>query len=222
MSTRLRHRQDSFAAGRTRTMALICRCGWWKFATDATRTPASRLISSCEARRGPMWRQLKVKVDLDVKTYDYLRTTGIFCPRLLVVLIMPADEADWLSQSPNELAIRHCAYWLSLASHPATTGARTVRVAIPLANIFSWSCARSCNTSEKGKNYEVSPQSVDRSAHVHVRLRTPRPICCGTVGNCSGPPPIRASCCSGDRQKEKIRPRFCCRSNWMMGLCFSG
>ena len=112
-----------------------------------------------------MWRRLKSKVDLDVKTYDYLRTTGSL-PRLLVVLIMPAGRSRSLTQSPNELAIRHCAYWLSLASHPATTGARTVRVAIPLANIFSVEAVRrSRNTSEKGKNYEVSPQSVDRSAH---------------------------------------------------------
>jgi hypothetical protein len=84
----------------------------------------------------------EVKVDLDIKTYDYLRTPGIFCPRVLVVLVMPAEEGDWLSQSQDELAIRHCAYWLSLAGHPATAGTRTVRVAIPLANIFSVGAVR--------------------------------------------------------------------------------
>ncbi len=36
----------------------------------------------------------EVKVDLDVQTYHYLRTQETFCPRILVVLVMPAEEAS--------------------------------------------------------------------------------------------------------------------------------
>lgn len=69
--------------------------------------------------------------------YDDLRDTNVQVARILVVLVMPEDEALWLSQSPEELVLRHCAYWLSLKGCPPTTNTTTLRVAIPLANVFS-------------------------------------------------------------------------------------
>jgi len=78
-----------------------------------------------------------VTYDLDVDTYDYLRAATRGCPRILVVLVMPASEEEWLAQSPHELGLRHCAYWLSLEGYPATAATRTIRVAIPLTNVFS-------------------------------------------------------------------------------------
>src|SRR5579862_348454 len=77
--------------------------------------------------------------DLPVVNYDDLRETGIPTPRLLVVLALPDDEAIWLSQSVEELTLRRCAYWLSLAGEPATAAHTTVRVFLPLANVFSTS-----------------------------------------------------------------------------------
>jgi hypothetical protein len=79
----------------------------------------------------------EVKFDLDVDTYNYLRQAEAFCPRILVVLVMPVDEAEWVGQTSSELTIRHCAYWLSLEGYPATTATRSIRVAIPLTHVFS-------------------------------------------------------------------------------------
>jgi hypothetical protein len=31
--------------------------------------------------------------------------------RVLVVLVMPSDEAQWLGQTTEELVIRHCTPW---------------------------------------------------------------------------------------------------------------
>ncbi len=81
--------------------------------------------------------ETEVKMDLDVETYNDLRTTETFCPRILVVLIMPEEEAEWVIQSPDELAIRHCAYWLSLHGYAETSARSTIRVGIPLVNVFS-------------------------------------------------------------------------------------
>jgi hypothetical protein len=75
--------------------------------------------------------------DLPVVNYDDLREADASPPRWLVVLVMPDDEALWLGQSPEELTLRHCAYWLSLAGQPATTSTSTVRVTLPLVNVFS-------------------------------------------------------------------------------------
>jgi uncharacterized protein DUF4365 len=81
--------------------------------------------------------ETEVKLDLDVETYNDLRTPETFCPRILVVLIMPGEEAEWVNQTPDELAIRHCAYWLSLHGYAETSARSTIRIGIPHTNLFS-------------------------------------------------------------------------------------
>jgi hypothetical protein len=75
--------------------------------------------------------------DLDVKSYDDLRVGGDNCPRILVVLLLPEEEADWLAQSEDELALRRCAYWVSLEGAEPTNATSSVRIQLPLANVFS-------------------------------------------------------------------------------------
>jgi hypothetical protein len=79
----------------------------------------------------------QVLYDMEVKTYDDLRDSGVGCPRILVLLVMPEDETAWAEQSEDHLLIRKCAYWLSLKGMPATTNTATIRVTIPRANLFS-------------------------------------------------------------------------------------
>jgi hypothetical protein len=79
----------------------------------------------------------EVLYDLEVRAYDDLRSEACPCPRILVVLVMPVEESDWLRQTTEELCLRNCAYWVSLRGHPARDATRTVRIAIPLANVFS-------------------------------------------------------------------------------------
>lgn len=75
--------------------------------------------------------------DLEVNTYNKLRIIPAGSPRILIVLVLPEEESEWLSQSLDRLAIRHCAYWLSLEGAPPSSASRSVRVTIPLENIFS-------------------------------------------------------------------------------------
>jgi hypothetical protein len=79
----------------------------------------------------------QVLFDLEKKTYDDLRETGDNVPHILVVLLMPVDENQWISQSPGELVLRGGAYWLSLEGYPSARTARTVGIAIPRSNLFS-------------------------------------------------------------------------------------
>src|SRR5262245_7998967 len=39
----------------------------------------------------------KIVYDLEMKNYDDLRQGGVNCPRILVVLVLPEDEEQWLS-----------------------------------------------------------------------------------------------------------------------------
>jgi hypothetical protein len=75
--------------------------------------------------------------DLPVVNYDDLRVAVVGAPRLLVVFVMPDDQTRWVSQTAEELTLRHRAYWLTLAGFPSTTSRTTTRVALPLTNIFS-------------------------------------------------------------------------------------
>ena len=78
----------------------------------------------------------EMRYDLDVRAYDYLRAER-HNPRLLVLLILPAAEPDWIAQSSEELAIRRCAYWLDLRGSPAVEATSSVRVSIPRGNVLT-------------------------------------------------------------------------------------
>lgn len=75
--------------------------------------------------------------DRDVRTYDLLRLETRGCPRLLVLLVLPEDEAQWLGQTVEELTLRRCAYWVSLRGAEPTANQATVRIPIPAGNVFS-------------------------------------------------------------------------------------
>jgi hypothetical protein len=62
---------------------------------------------------------------------------SVRCPRILVLLVLPEDEAAWTEQSEDDLLLRRCAYWRSLKGSVPTANTTTIRVAIPGANIFS-------------------------------------------------------------------------------------
>jgi hypothetical protein len=78
-----------------------------------------------------------VRYDLDVSSYNALRLLTAGSPRILVVLSLPAKEADWWGQSEEELVVRRCAYWLSLRGREPTANRKSVRVLLPRANVFS-------------------------------------------------------------------------------------
>jgi hypothetical protein len=78
----------------------------------------------------------EVRYDVDVQTYAFLRALSPICC-LLVVLVLPENEDDWLTQSPQELVLRHCAYWYSLRGEPERSATSSVRVVIPRSQVFS-------------------------------------------------------------------------------------
>lgn len=72
--------------------------------------------------------------DLDAKAHNDLvhRRTGAVIPLYLVLLIMPDDANDWLGVSPEQLAVRECAYWWWPDEDSALTdNESSVRIWIP-------------------------------------------------------------------------------------------
>ena len=72
---------------------------------------------------------------LPKKNYEDLRADTV-TPRILVVLDMPEPANDWLVVTTENLVLRRCAYWKSLAGYPDSSNSTSVTVRIPKANRF--------------------------------------------------------------------------------------
>jgi hypothetical protein len=78
-----------------------------------------------------------VAYDMEVKAYEDLRDPEVEFPRILVLLVLPEDEVEWLGLTEEHLLLRRCAYWLNLHGAAPTDNKNTVRVFVPRANVFS-------------------------------------------------------------------------------------
>ncbi len=73
---------------------------------------------------------------LPVKNYNDLREESLV-PRLLVVLVLPQDETQWLEQTEEQMISRHCAYWSSLLGREQRENAASVTVRLPRRQQFT-------------------------------------------------------------------------------------
>lgn len=97
-------------------------------ARGTIRSPKVDLQLKCKAMASPAEETFSHSIKL--KNYDDLRDETVLVPRILVVVLVPDDPADWLAHSEAELAVRRCGYWSSLRGLPASPNAtgQTVRM----------------------------------------------------------------------------------------------
>jgi len=79
------------------------------------------------SRIGPRQEET-IRYAVPIKNYDELRADNFQSPRLLVLVLVPADTTSWVQQTEEQLAMRHCGYWLSLRGMPQVANTRTVTV----------------------------------------------------------------------------------------------
>ena len=77
----------------------------------------------------------KARFDLPIKNYNDLRSPHTV-PFILVVVYLPQDDLQWLSQSHDNLVLQRCGYWLSLHGAPSSANENTVAVTIPKTQVF--------------------------------------------------------------------------------------
>ena len=95
-----------------------------------------RIDFQAKATSRDVLRETHLIFPLPVKNYNDLRADSRN-PRILIVVLMPNDISRWISQTRDELCLRHCAFWISLDRGPATRNTHSVTVRIPVANMFS-------------------------------------------------------------------------------------
>ena len=150
------HRQEALCRAYVQAVAALAGVGTSNYAFDYGVDTSLRVIQQQDNLHQDARVQLdlqlrnttranvsdtQVSYDLDVRTYEYLRLRSRI-PCILVLLILPEDEAQWLNQSAEELTIRHCAYWISLEGAEPTTATSSIRIAIPRTQIFSVQAVR--------------------------------------------------------------------------------
>jgi hypothetical protein len=112
---------------------LLCR--------DGGRSPHLSLQLKCS--QNIQVSQPTIAFPLKLKNYnDLCRQTLV--PRLLAVLRVPPDIANWVVEDPDSLLLHHGMYWLNLLgqpelpySDPAEAQTRSKTVHIPTANLLS-------------------------------------------------------------------------------------
>ena len=76
-----------------------------------------------------------IRFPLPRSDYNNLRRRDTV-PHILIVPLMPEDDADWLNQTSEELAMRRCAYWMSLEGKSKSPNVSTVTVHVPVSQTF--------------------------------------------------------------------------------------
>ena len=89
----------------------------------------------CHAQATPNEDQFSYTVK--IKNYHDLRDDTVLVPRILVVVLVPDETTDWLTQTETELAMRRCGYWLSLRGMDPTTNTANVTLTINRAQQFT-------------------------------------------------------------------------------------
>ena len=102
---------------------------------DFGRRP--RMEFQAKATSQDSLRDSHLSFHLPVNNYEDLRVDEPINPRILIVLLMPKDESQWLCHTREELCLRYCAYWKSLEGKPPTQNTTTIAVQIPVCNIFN-------------------------------------------------------------------------------------
>ena len=129
--------------------ALAARAGFSTAVPEPDRDSVDVRIMAGGPRRPALDLQLKATTDLAdgqdgfrpfrlrIKNYNDLRVETQ-TPRLLVVLDLPQDEAQWMTITTEELVLRRRAYWVSLQQgHEEVVNQETVTVRIPEGNVFA-------------------------------------------------------------------------------------
>lgn len=79
-----------------------------------------------------------IKYDFDADTYNYLRTRTDqkhTTPVVLLLLVLPQDENEWLNVSQEALILKKACYWAKITGN-FTQNSSTTRIEIPKSQLF--------------------------------------------------------------------------------------
>jgi len=87
---------------------------------------------------GPIQKGEFVSASLRRARYDEFRAEDVAVHKIIVILHMPADQANWLTVGPDALHLHHRAYWVSIRGLPqiADPQAASTTIHAPTTQVF--------------------------------------------------------------------------------------
>jgi hypothetical protein len=108
-----------------------------QFAADSLLTDLALDVQLKATIGNPATKDGKISYFLNgVERYNKLRKETVAPPRILLVLFLPSDRTEWLKWSEDELAMRKCAWWVSLRGAAATENDSGQTVYLPENQLF--------------------------------------------------------------------------------------
>lgn len=72
---------------------------------------------------------------LKQKNYEDLRARSVH-PRYLALFLLPEEPEDWLQLDDNEMVLKRCMYWHSLAKAPPSSNETSTTVLVSRTNLL--------------------------------------------------------------------------------------
>lgn len=85
----------------------------------------------------PAEKDGRLSYRLTIPHYNKLRDPRVGIQRVLAVLFLPENKAEWLVHSEDGLIARRCAYWLSLRGAPESANEKYQTVYLPRSQVLS-------------------------------------------------------------------------------------
>lgn len=89
--------------------------------------------------------------DLDVRTYNLLRSTIRSSYGVLALIVVGKDTAAGHSMDDNGTSLTRSAYYLPLFGMPPTTNTATVRLKVPLSNLLTADALKSLMEAQSSR-----------------------------------------------------------------------
>lgn len=105
------------------------------------RSPRQDLQLKCTAAAMPASDVFPFSIK--IRNHDDLREARVLVPRILVVVIVPPDPAEWLVHGPEELVSRRCAFWIGLRGRAPSEHETTQSAPLSRARPFTVQSLRS-------------------------------------------------------------------------------
>jgi hypothetical protein len=142
----LTHRQEQFSNAFVQAVAAVAGCAAakpsvdndsidWTLSNRLPRRPKLDIQLKCTVNDGGT--ENVIRFPLLIKNYNELILTYLSNPRIMVLVVVPQQIGDWIEQQPEQLALRRCAYWVSLLGLEESDNETTVTVQVPRANLFT-------------------------------------------------------------------------------------
>jgi Domain of unknown function (DUF4365) len=78
----------------------------------------------------------EIPFSLSIKNYNDLRVDTVL-PRLLIILVLPPEQINWLTHQHDKLILQKCAYYINLKGLPSSTNAGHQTVYVPVTNMLT-------------------------------------------------------------------------------------